>query len=212
MSLRDTAPDNALLETATSCADRLRRLADLLVDADLATDALDRLTARLDAALDELGTHAPAPGGASRETVDPAVGAVRGVANAFAPPLFITHFPDRVEGRCVLKRVHEGPAGFAHGGVGVLLLDELCAHVPELLGTERVTVAMSVSYRRPVPLLRALLLVARLRQGTGLVEVTLAEEASPTNILMRAEAKLVQLRQDQVDRIRRAAEAEVESG
>ena len=168
MSLRNAVPGDELIEAATSCAERIRRLADHLVAADLHVDVLDRLTLRLDAALDELAPFPPANGAASREEVNRAVGAVRGVANAFAPPLAITHLPDRAEGRCVLTRVHEGPAGFAHGGVGVLLLDELCAQVPELLGTERVTAAMTISYRRPVPLRRELLLVARLRPGDGL--------------------------------------------
>ena len=206
MSLRKAAPGDALLEAAASCAERLRRLADHLVDADLHVDVLDRLRVRLDAALEELAPFPPAGGGASREAVNRAVGAVHGVANAFAPPLSITHYPDRAEGRCVLTRVHEGPAGFAHGGVGVLLLDELCAQVPEFLGTERVTVAMTISYRRPVPLRQALLLIARLRPENGLVEVTMAAEARPEEILMRAEAKVVRLRPDQVERIRRSAD------
>jgi acyl-coenzyme A thioesterase PaaI-like protein len=199
-------PADLLLEAAASCADRLRRLADQLVSADVRTDALDGLLLHLDAALDELAPLPPARGDASREAVNRAVGAVHGAANAFAPPLAITHLPDRAEGRCVLTRVHEGPAGFAHGGVGVLLMDELCAQVPELLGTERVTVALTVSFRRPVPLRRELLLVARLRQDDGLVEVTMVAEASPETILMCAEAKVVQLRPDQVERIRLSAE------
>ena len=206
MSLRDATPGDALLEAASACADRIRRLADHLVGAELNVDALDRLTLRLDEALDDLAPFLPARGGASREEVNRAVGAVHGVANAFAPPLAITHLPDRAEGRCVLTRVHEGPAGFAHGGVGGLLLDELCAQVPEFLGKERVTVAMTVNYRRPVPLRRELLLVARLRPDDGLVEATLAAEARPEETLMRAEAKLVQLRPDQVERIRRSAD------
>jgi acyl-coenzyme A thioesterase PaaI-like protein len=205
VSLRGATPGDTLLEVAASCADRLRRLADHLVETDVRVEVLTGLTRHLDAALDELAPLGPAPVGASREAVNRAVGAVHGVANAFAPPLAITHLPDRAEGRCVLTGVHEGPAGFAHGGVGVLLMDELCAQVPELLGTERVTVAMTVNYRRPVPLRRQLLLVARLREEDDLVEVTMATEMEPEAVLMHAEAKLVRLRPDQVERFRRAA-------
>ncbi|WP_460796593.1 PaaI family thioesterase [Nocardioides pacificus] len=190
---------------AASCADRLRRLADHLVETDVQVDVLTRLTLQLDAALGELADLGPAPTGAGREAVNRTVGAVHGLANAFAPPLAITHLPDRAEGRCVLTRVHEGPAGFAHGGVGVLLMDELCAQVPELLGTERVTVAMTVSYRRPVPLRQQLVLVAKLREEDDLVEVTMATEMEPRNILMRAEANVVRLRPDQIERFRRSA-------
>mgnify|MGYP003143393265 CR=1 FL=1 len=205
MSLRGAKSGEPLLEAAALCADKLRLLADHLIDRDVDTDVLDKLGSHLDVALRDLSPLGPAPTGISREEVNGAVGAVGGIANAFAPPLTITHYPDRAEGRCVLTRVHEGPAGFAHGGVAVLLLDELCAQVPELLGTERVTVAMTVRYRRPVPLHRPLLLVARHCQEGGVVEVVLMTEAEPENTLMRAEAKLVQLRPDQVDRIRRAA-------
>lgn len=172
--------------------------------ANVAAKEYDRVARLLQGALDLLDGLPPAgPASASRERVNALVGAVSGTANPFAPPLELTHFDDRVEGRCMLSRLHEGSAGFAHGGVSALLLDEICAHVPEARATERVTTSARLRYRRPVPVEEPLLLVARGRKhASGItVEAFIATKTSPDVPLVTAEAELVYLRPEQIERL-----------
>jgi hypothetical protein len=168
-------PDQALLAAAVGCADEARRLMELFVTAD--AEAADL------AAVAALLTEA---------------------ASRLAPPLVLRHLKDRVEGTCILSRVYEGPRGFAHGGVCALLMDEICAQVPELVGVERVTTRLSVRFMKPVPLSRPLLLAGRRRTGEAdLIDAAIALAERPEEPLVEAEGRLVRLRPNQIERFRR---------
>jgi len=56
----------------------------------------------------------------------------------------------RIVGRFVLGERYQGGAGFAHGGVIALLLDEAMGKVCRFRGIKAVTAELSVEYLKPV--------------------------------------------------------------
>ncbi|HVO58933.1 MAG TPA: PaaI family thioesterase [Dongiaceae bacterium] len=57
----------------------------------------------------------------------------------------------RATGKFVLGSRYAGGAGFAHGGVIALLLDEVMGKISKLSEERAVTAELSVEYRKPVP-------------------------------------------------------------
>jgi uncharacterized protein (TIGR00369 family) len=67
------------------------------------------------------------------------------------------HFDRTADSRAVLARVelapeYQGWRGIAHGGIVMALLDEAMAHAAGFAGHRGVTAAVSVRFRKPVPL------------------------------------------------------------
>jgi len=57
----------------------------------------------------------------------------------------------RTRGRFVLGANYAGGAGFAHGGIIAVVLDEAMGKLSKLHGERAVTAEMSIEYRKPVP-------------------------------------------------------------
>src|SRR5208337_703198 len=57
----------------------------------------------------------------------------------------------RIRGRFVLGSNYAGGAGFAHGGIIAVVLDEAMGKLSKLTGERAVTAEMSIEYRKPVP-------------------------------------------------------------
>jgi len=57
----------------------------------------------------------------------------------------------RTRGRFVLGANYGGGAGFAHGGIIAVVLDEAMGKLSKLSGERAVTAEMSIAYRKPVP-------------------------------------------------------------
>ena len=57
----------------------------------------------------------------------------------------------RTRGRFVLGANYAGGAGFAHGGIIAVVLDEAMGKLSKLTGERAVTAEMSIEYRKPVP-------------------------------------------------------------
>jgi uncharacterized protein (TIGR00369 family) len=57
----------------------------------------------------------------------------------------------RASGRFVLGPRYGGGAGFAHGGVIAILLDEVMGKISKLLEERAVTAELNIEYRKPVP-------------------------------------------------------------
>jgi uncharacterized protein (TIGR00369 family) len=57
----------------------------------------------------------------------------------------------RVQGRFVLGENYAGGAGFAHGGIIAVLLDEAMGKISKLTDERAVTAEMSIEYKKPVP-------------------------------------------------------------
>ena len=74
-----------------------------------------------------------------------------GQANLFGLQLELERSRDGVEGRFFVKQDHQGPPGYAHGGVMAAALDEAMALVLFERGTFAVTGRLEVDLVAPVP-------------------------------------------------------------
>jgi acyl-coenzyme A thioesterase PaaI-like protein len=102
------------------------------------------------------------------------------------------HFDFRVEGTCTVGLGYEGPSGYAHGGISAPLHDQLMGSAHAANGRP-VTVALSLRYRRPVPLCTPLRVTAWLEHTGGLpagkARITTAE--APDTALVTAEGTFI---------------------
>ncbi|HEY2120146.1 MAG TPA: PaaI family thioesterase [Candidatus Acidoferrum sp.] len=57
----------------------------------------------------------------------------------------------RTRGRFILGANYAGGAGFAHGGIIAVVLDEAMGKLSKLTEERAVTAEMSIEYKRPVP-------------------------------------------------------------
>ncbi len=78
-----------------------------------------------------------------------------------------------------LTRMHEGPPGYAHGGIIATLLDEAMSKLNRPLGLLAVTRHMEVEYLRPVPLGVAITVTGRHLKRDGRKLFHTAEIAGP---------------------------------
>ena len=97
----------------------------------------------------------------------------------------------RVRGTAHLTRRHVGPPGVAHGGVGAMIADQLAAVAPFVLGLTCVTRAMTVRYRRPIPLYRELTLEARCEQTADEAARAWCTISVDDDVVLEAEADMV---------------------
>jgi acyl-coenzyme A thioesterase PaaI-like protein len=74
-----------------------------------------------------------------------------GLANLFGLQMELEAAGDRVGGRFFVKQDHQGPPGFAHGGVIATALDEAMALLVHAEGIHAVTRRLEVDLLGPVP-------------------------------------------------------------
>jgi acyl-coenzyme A thioesterase PaaI-like protein len=74
-----------------------------------------------------------------------------GLANLFGLQLESEAVDGRLEGRFFVKQDHQGPPGFAHGGVIATALDEAMALLVHAEGVHAVTRRLEVDLLGPVP-------------------------------------------------------------
>jgi acyl-coenzyme A thioesterase PaaI-like protein len=74
-----------------------------------------------------------------------------GLANLFGLQLELDASEHGVAGRFFVKQDHQGPPGFAHGGVIATALDEAMALLVHAEGTHAVTRRLEVELLGPVP-------------------------------------------------------------
>lgn len=178
--------------------DALRELNAAAVSTEVAESELlavaadvHKQTARLQERTREPGQQASTDGGERPRMFNPAVGP----GNPFAPPLRVEIVEGRAVGRCILGPVHEGPPGYAHGGVSALLLDQILGHAHAARGRPGMTVRLSLRYRRPVPLREPLVLTGEVGEDEGgrwtRSTATIATETAPETVVVRAEGSFV---------------------
>jgi uncharacterized protein (TIGR00369 family) len=63
----------------------------------------------------------------------------------------LDHEARRTTGKFVLGSRYAGGAGFAHGGVIAVVLDEAMGKISKLTDERAVTAEMNIEYRKPVP-------------------------------------------------------------
>jgi acyl-coenzyme A thioesterase PaaI-like protein len=101
-----------------------------------------------------------------------------GQANLFGLQLELEPAPGGgVEGRFFVKQDHQGPPGYAHGGVLAAALDEAMALLVHAEGTLAMTGRLEVDLLAPAPVGTFVTVSARLESNEG-QKVRLAAEAS----------------------------------
>ncbi len=74
-----------------------------------------------------------------------------GQANLFGLQLELERTEDGVAGRFFVKQDHQGPPGYAHGGVITTALDEAMALLLHDEGTHALTARLEVDLKAPAP-------------------------------------------------------------
>ena len=87
-----------------------------------------------------------------------------GQANLFGLQLELEPVADGVEGRFFVKQDHQGPPGYAHGGVIAAALDEAMALLVFGKGTFAVTGRLEIDLVAPVPVGTFVRVSARLEE------------------------------------------------
>jgi hypothetical protein len=129
---------------------------------------------------------------------------VTGTGSGLAPPLRIELDEGGVVGVCTLGLAYEGPPTYAHGGWSAMLLDQLLGYATSAAGHPGMTVDLVTRYHRPVPLQTPLRLwgaVTGVEGRTVTAVGTIATEAAPDVILVRATGTFRELRPDQAARL-----------
>jgi acyl-coenzyme A thioesterase PaaI-like protein len=100
-----------------------------------------------------------------------------GQANLFGLQLELERSRDGVEGRFFVKQDHQGPPGYAHGGVIAAALDEAMALLVFERGTFAVTGRLEIDLVAPVPVGTFVRVSAQL-EGEGGRTLALSAEAA----------------------------------
>jgi len=168
--IRTASPeDGPRRDALASLAEAVRRLSDAVAttavgDADLHAAEADvrRATEILNRARDDdpySGLMMRAPEWTDPATILP-LSPIVGAFSPVRPEVQMLLVDGGVRGTARLERQYVGPPGYAHGGVGALIADQLVALVQVALGVQGVTRSLTVRYRRPLPLHTELALAA----------------------------------------------------
>ena len=117
-----------------------------------------------------------------------------GTANLFGLQLELERAPDGgVEGRFFVKQDHQGPPGYAHGGVLAAALDEAMALLLHDRGLRAVTGRLEVDLRGPAPVGAFVTVDARVESAEGrrIELVARARGAEPEALLAEARGVFV---------------------
>jgi acyl-coenzyme A thioesterase PaaI-like protein len=118
-----------------------------------------------------------------------------GQANLFGLQLEATRSEEGVEGRFFVKQDHQGPPGYAHGGVIATALDEAMALLLFDRGTFALTGRLEVDLVAPAPVGTFVRLTARLeRESTAAVHLVAEAATEDGRKLAAAKGTFVRVR------------------
>ncbi len=160
----------APLPQTVAAAGAIRRLSSLLLSLEHPRPTVDRIVAQIDDWVRELSAVAPpdsAPRIGSEDSDDgPNSGSRRvyldhatdiGAFNPCFPEYGFDHLDaEAASGRVSFPLVYEGPPGLVHGGFLAVFFDCVIQHQNCLAGLSGKTRSLSVTFRRPTPLLTEL--------------------------------------------------------
>lgn len=156
---REHASIESLVASTRALIDRVRRSTAPPEELDAAREAIEAVTARLDA-----WSH---PGPYAQASLDGGVGLIGqsrdpmaifpyspviGRLNPLAPPAEFRHEGGKVLGEVVLGPAYCGPPHHVHGGVIALLMDELLGVVNVVNDLGAMTGRLTIHYRAATPL------------------------------------------------------------
>jgi acyl-coenzyme A thioesterase PaaI-like protein len=90
-----------------------------------------------------------------------------GLSNPMAPPITLRVDGGVVRGTATFGSAYEGPPGHVHGGLVAAAFDELLGFTQSMTGNPGMTGTLTVRYRQPTPLHRALDLEGRVVRVEG---------------------------------------------
>jgi len=109
----------------------------------------------------------------------------------------------RARGRFVLGSSYAGGAGFAHGGIIAVVLDEAMGKLSKLTEEKAVTGELSIEYRKPVPVDKEIVVEGWQVQAVGRYRFRAGEiRDAAGNVLARGKARFVTIDENHFDRIR----------
>jgi len=98
----------------------------------------------------------------------------------------------RCSGKFVLGSRYAGGAGFAHGGIIAVLLDEAMGKISKLTEERAVTAELNIEYRKPVPVDREIVVSGWQEDAQGRNRLRVAEiHDSRGNLLARGRGRFV---------------------
>jgi acyl-coenzyme A thioesterase PaaI-like protein len=142
-------------------ATAIRALADAAVETAIAPRRVDEIAATLRKLTDQLGeeTDNTPYSGLVRPPVDYTIpeapmplNPIIGACSPTRPDVCLWFVDGEVHGTARLSKRFVGPPGFAHGGIGAMLADQIVAVAPSAIGLRCVTKQLHVRFRRPLPL------------------------------------------------------------
>jgi len=111
----------------------------------------------------------------------------------------------RSRGRFVLGANYAGGAGFAHGGIIAVVLDEAMGKLSKLTDEKAVTGELSVEYRKPVPVDKEIVVEGWQVQAVGRNRFRAAEiRDAAGNLLARGKSRFVAIDEQHFERVRAA--------
>ena len=182
-------------------ADALRAAVELCVTTDAPEAALIDARARVEALTALLAPHPGTSYGDARplELSDEARlpfldrnGTV-GRSSAISPPIHLGTEGDRSIGLVTFGAQFEGAPGFVHGGFVAAGFDQMFGHVQMRRGVPSMTGSLTVRYRRPTPIRRALRFEAWASRSSGRKHFVEARLLDGELLLADAEALFVEI-------------------
>jgi acyl-coenzyme A thioesterase PaaI-like protein len=108
----------------------------------------------------------------------------------------------RTRGRFVLGASYAGGAGFAHGGIIAVVLDEAMGKLSKLTEEKAVTAELNVVYRKPVPVDKEILVEGWQEEEKGRNRFRVAEIRDlQGNLLARGTARFVAIDAQHIERV-----------
>jgi uncharacterized protein (TIGR00369 family) len=98
----------------------------------------------------------------------------------------------RTRGSFTLGPNYGGGAGFAHGGIIAVVLDEAMGKLSKLTEEKAVTAEMAISYRKPIPLDKPIVVEGWQEEASGRNRFRIAEIRDPQgNLLASGKGRFV---------------------
>jgi len=109
----------------------------------------------------------------------------------------------RTRGRFVLGANYAGGAGFAHGGIIAVVLDEAMGKLSKLTEEKAVTAEMNILYKRPVPVDQEIVVEGWQEEEKGRNRFRVGEiRDAQGNLLARGTGRFVAIGEKHFERVR----------
>ena len=113
----------------------------------------------------------------------------------------------RIRGRFTIAENYAGGAGFAHGGIIAVVLDEAMGKLSKLTEEHAVTAELNIEYRKPVPVGREILVEGWQEEEKGRNRFRVGEiRDTQGNLLARGTGRFVTIDEKHFERVRAAQE------